>query len=75
MRELNTQPIHWFVVHNWVSLSIIKVNQNKRQNMTKKVGTKVRHAQSVTGLCPLLFVLFLTPVLGFKNSTVLDHKL
>ena len=31
--------------------------------------------QSVTGLCPLDFVLFLTLFFGTKNSTVLEHQL
>jgi hypothetical protein len=43
--------------------------------MTKSEGTKVRHAQSVTGLCPLDFVLFLTPFLGTKNNPVLEPQL
>ena len=73
--ELSSHPNHWFPVQTWVPLSVIKKNQNKSQNMTKSEGTKVRHAQSVTGLCPFDFVLFLTPFLDTTNSTVLEHQL
>ena len=67
--ELSTHPNHWFPDQNWVPLSIIKVNQNKSQNMTKSVGTKVRHAQSVTGLCPLLFFLYFSdPIFGLQKQ-------
>ena len=70
--ELSSHPNHWFPDQNWVPLSIINVNQNKSQNMTKSRGTKVRHTQSVTGLCPLDFVLLLTP---FVNRGAMDRVL
>ena len=74
--DLSAYPNHWFPVQTWVPLSIINMNQNKSKNMTKSVGTKVRHAQSVTGSLSLAFCFFfLTPFLGSQNSTVLKHQL
>ena len=36
--------------------------------MTKSVGTKVRHAQFVTGLCPLVFSFFSDPIFGLLKQ-------
>ena len=66
--ELSSHPDHWFPVQNWVPLSIINVNQNKSQNMTKSRGAKVRQALFVTGLCPLLFLFFSDPIFGFPKQ-------